>query len=447
MNAPPIKVGRDFALLSVNIVDGTRREPQPDQAILVRDGRIAAITPMSSFRHTDGVDELPLDGHTVMPGLIDAHVHLAGGRADVLEQEHGTAIEPTLLRAMRSVHQAQQLLRRGVTTVRDISWNGLYLKRLFVEQQIPGPKVVACGPGLTRTGGHADLHQLSRAYAHDHGPWGYLADGPHEVVKAVRHLLREGADAIKVFASGGDNWPHDRMTDVHYSAGELRACVEEAHRQRGTIVAAHAENREAIRLAVEAGRDTIEHGEDLDERLASEMARRGTILVPTLELIVNWERDFLPSGEAQRDKTRPDAFLYRDRYDHADAGDSAARALSSRAVESFQLARAAGVQIALGSDTVFEPLTPYGEYSIRELKALIEHGMSGSEALRSATSVSARAAGMDQVLGSVEVGKLADLLVLRKDPSNDIDAVADPANIFLTFCDGRLTVQDQTFVW
>lgn len=437
---------RGFALCDVAVVDGTGGPVRESAYVEVVGKRIAAIGDMADYAPRDGVEEVRLPGHYVMPGLIDAHVHLSGGRAEVDDQEIGVMAEPMLLKAMRSVYEAQQLLKRGFTTVRDISWNGLYLKRLFFEQQIPGPKIVACGPGLTRTGGHGDLFQFSPDYVAETGVWGIVADGPEEVRKAVRRNLREGADAIKIWVSGGDNWPHDRIDDVHYSMEELLACVEEAHRQKGTIVAAHAENRESIEMAVEAGCDTIEHGEEIDEALAREMVERGTILVPTLELIINWYRDFIPLGEGeQREPVRPDAFLYRDLYEERD--EEFGRAYASAAERSFRTALAAGVKIALGSDTVYEPLTKYGEYSAREFKALVQYGMTVPQAIRAATAVSSEAVGMSHVLGTLEPGKLADLLVLRADPTSNADVVYDAANHARVYCDGKLTVQEGEFVW
>jgi imidazolonepropionase-like amidohydrolase len=440
-----LNVANNFALLSVSVVDGRGGPPAADQAVVVRDGRIQSVSSMASYRSSDDVQGLPLDGQYVMPGLIDAHVHLAGGRAQIDDQELGVIAEPKLMRAMRSVYEAQQILKRGFTTVRDVSWNGLYLKRLFFEQKIPGPKVIACGPGLNRTGGHADLHQFTPSYVQENGAFGVLADGCDEIVKMVRLLLREGADAIKIFASGGDNWPHDRLDDVHYSLEELRACVEEAHRQKGTMVMCHAENRESIEMAVEAGCDTIEHGEDIDEELAARMVRQGTILVPTLQLIVNWYRDFIPVGQAAKPKARPDAFLYRDLYDTHDEAFGAR--YSQRAVQSFQTAKQMGIKIALGSDTVYEPLTPYGEYSALELRAMVEYGMTPCEAITAATATGSEAVGMAHRIGTIEVGKLADLLVVRRDPTEDPMVIYDAANIYLTFCDGKLTVEDGVFVW
>ncbi|WP_449282236.1 amidohydrolase family protein [Leucobacter sp.] len=434
-----------FVLCDVGIVDGSGGPARENAYIEVVGSRITAIGDMDGYAAREGVEEIRLPGHYVMPGLIDAHVHLSGGRADMEDQEIGVMAEPMLMKAMRSVYEAQQLLKRGFTTVRDISWNGLYLKRLFFEQQIPGPKVVACGPGLTRTGGHGDLFQFSSEYVEETGVWGIVADGPEEVRKAVRRNLREGADAIKIWVSGGDNWPHDRIGDVHYSMEELRACVEEAHRQKGTIVAAHAENRESIEMAIDAGCDTIEHGEEIDEELARKMVENGTILVPTLELIINWYRDFIPLGDEKREPVRPEAFLYRDLYE--ERTEAFGEGYSAAAEASFRTALSAGVEIALGSDTVYEPLTKYGEYSAREFKALVQFGMTVPQAIHAATAVSSQAVGMSHVLGTLEPGKLADLLVLRADPTSSAEVVYDVAHHARVYCDGRLTVQDGEFVW
>ena len=434
-----------FSLVNISLVDGNGGELKKNTAIVVKNGLISSVAGMESYRRPDGAQEIDLDGYYVMPGLIDAHVHLSGGRGDAEYQEIGVMAEPKLLRAMRSVYEAQELLKRGFTSCRDISWNGLYLKRLFFEQIIPGPKVIACGPGLSRTGGHVDLYQYTVDYNNENGFWGILADGKEEIIKAVRLVLREGADQVKIWASGGDNWPHDRNTDVHYSLEELCACVEEAHRQKGTLVASHAENLEAIKMSVEAGADTIEHGEDLNEEVAEKMRDKGVILVPTLELIVNWYKDFIPTGDESFKKARPDAFLYRDLYgkDQDMIGEQYCR----QAKDSFRLALEKDVKIALGSDTVYEPLTKYGEYSAREFKALVDCGMTVNQAITAATKTAAEALGMGHAIGTVEAGKAADLLVVKKDPTAAADVLYDPSNIFMTFCDGKLTVEDGRFAY
>lgn len=438
-----MEIGSKFALLNVSVVDGKGGWPEENKAVIVKDGIIHWIGHMKDYKKEDGVQEVSLDGFYVMPGMIDAHVHLAGGRGDMEYQEMEVIAENKLVRAMRSVYEAQAVLKRGFTSVRDVSWNGLYLKRIFGDNTLPGPRVIACGPGLSRTGGHADLYQYTEDYVRENGFWSIIADGPEEIRKAVRRVLREGADQVKIWASGGDNWPNDRSCDVHYSMEEIVMCVEEAHRQEGTFVCAHAENRESISMCVDAGVDTIEHGEDLDEELAVRMAKKGVILVPTLALVVNWHKDFVPTGDAAPKKIRPDVFLHRD----VPPSDEDGEFESQRAKESFQLAVEKGVKIALGSDTVYEPLTKCGEYSAREFKALVECGLTVPQAIRAATMGSAEALNMSHKIGTVEVGKEADLLVVRKDPTKSTDVLYNAENIYLTFIKGRLTVEDGRFVW
>jgi len=204
-------------------------------------------------------------------------------------------------------------------------------------------------------------------------------------------------------------------------------------------VLSHAENRDSIRDSVTAGADTIEHGEDLDEELCGEMVRRGTILVPTLELLTTWFTEFMPAhGEVQH--VRPEVFLHRD---VDEAIDPAAGARYAQAVfDNFRMARELGVKIALGSDTVYSPLTPHGEYSARELKAMVRGGMTPLEAITAATSVGAQALGMAHRIGTVEPGKAADLLVVTKDPTASADVLYDAGNLRWIICNGRLAVEE-----
>ena len=428
-----------YALLHASVIDGLGGPPSHNMAILVDGGDVRQVVAMQRFRRERDLQEVDCEGHFVLPGLIDAHVHLPGGRGDIEEQELGVLMEPKLVRAIRSVAEAQAVLKRGFTSVRDISWNGLYLKRVFREGSLPGPRVIACGPGLCRTGGHGDAYQYDEDYVVRNHFWAVLADGPEEIRKWVRRLLREGADEIKIWASGGGNWANDRNCDQHYNYDEIAAAVNEAHMQRGTLVCSHAENRDAIRDSVLAGVDSIEHGEDLDEELCQEMVKRGTILVPTLELLTTWYVEFMPA-DSPVEHIRPEVFLHRDVDDVPDveSGQRYARAV----VENFMMAKENGVKIALGSDSVYSPLTPHGEYSAREFRAMVKAGMSPLEAITAATSVGAQALGMAHRVGSIEPGKAADLLVVNKDPTADADVLYDARNIRWIISNGRLAVED-----
>jgi len=275
-----------------------------------------------------------------------------------------------------------------------------------------------------------------------------MADGPEEVRKAVRRVLREGADQIKIWVSGGDNWPHERNSDNHYTLEEVRMCVEEARMIRGTLCCAHVENNESLRICIEAGVDTIEHGECLDEECAEAMARKNMILVPTTELLLSWFTEFCPADRAEEipsKKIRPDAFLQREFENKPDA-DYGSRFVN-RVKDSFNLAREKGVKIALGSDTVYEPLTEYGEYSAREFRSLVKCGLAVPEAIKAATLTAAEALGMSHRIGTVEEGKNADLLIVKKDPTCDADVLYDANNIRMVIQNGRLAVEEGRFAY
>lgn len=432
-----------YALLNVGVVDGYGGWPADGMFIRVKGRQIAEIGPMKRYSKESGTQELSLDGHYVTPGLIDAHVHLAGGRADTEWQELEVFMEPKLLRAMRSVYESQKLLKRGFTSVRDISWNGLYLKRIYSDGILPGPRIIACGPGLSRTGGHGDAFQYSESFVKQEHFWSVIADGPEEIRKAVRRNLREGADQIKIWASGGDNWPHDRNSDTHYTLEEVKMCVQEARMVRGTLCCAHVENNESLRICIEAGIDTIEHGECLDEECAEAMARKNMILVPTLGLLLSWFTEFCPAADdasSRPKKIRPDAFLHRE-FDSKPDADYGRRFVRN-ILDSFALAREKGVKIALGSDTVYEPLTEFGEYSALEFKYLVRSGLTVPQAIRAATLTSAEALGMSHRIGTVEAGKNADLLVLKKDPTRDENVLYDAGNLRMVIQNGRLAVEE-----
>lgn len=425
-----------YAIHGARIITGRPEEVLEGYSLLIKDGRVERIAPPASSVPA-GYAEYNLDGYTILPGLIDAHVHLAGCHTSPEEQELGGILENSHARAIRSVANAQSLLRFGFTSVRDISWNGLYLKRIIGEGSLTGPRIVACGPGLSRVGGHGDLPALPEAFVQQEHFWTILADGTEEVRRAVRRLLREKADQIKLWISGGDNYPVDRNGDTHYTMAEVSTAVEEACMVEGTLVCAHCENTESIRLAIQAGVDTIEHGEALDKQTAGMMAAAGTILVPTLGLLLNWRKDFAFQEDPRMVKKRTHAFYQRDICEEALSEEEE----QERIITSFNHARAAEVPIALGSDTVFEPVTDYGFYSSRELSTLVQCGMTPMEALNAATEVSARALGLQEYIGTLEPGKIADFIVLNGHPDEDITILENPGNIHFIIQSGKTTVE------
>lgn len=435
---------KEYILTNITIIDGVENTPQPDMYLKVIGRNIEAIGRMEDY-HKDGCQEVDLAGYFVMPGLIDAHIHMAGGRGGGEWGDTEILCEPAPVRHMRSIYEAQKMLKSGFTTVRDISWNSLYMKRIFTDDTLPGPKVIACGPGLARTGGHCDSPQFPIDYVKDHHFWAIIADGEDECRRAVRQVLREGADQIKFWATGGGNWGTDRIDDTHYSQEEMNIICREAHLIKGTKVCAHCETEETIRMAIEAGVDTIEHGEDLTPELCDMMIERDIILVPTLFLLANWY-DLVPVVDIDTKRLmRPDPFLYRDYYHPLPEMEQ--KGYMQQVVRSFELALEKGVKIALGSDTVYEPSCEYGRQSLEEFAELVRRGMSLKQAIKAATFTAAEACGMERDIGSIEEGKLADLLVLKDDPTKDVNVLYDTDNIKCIITDGRLTVEDGRFAW
>lgn len=431
--------GKRYILLNVNIINGKGNEPLYNYAVVVSDGKIVDVLPTDKAKEIKGYEKYEMNGYFLLPGLIDAHVHLAGCKGDELAS---ILINPTV-RAFKGLGQAQQLLRYGFTSVRDISWNGLYLKRIFNEGSIIGPRIIACGPGLNRRGGHSDIHELPIEYIEDKHFWGVFADGKEEIKKAIRLIIREGADQIKFWATGGDNNCVDRAYDSHYNFEEIKTIVEEAKMIRGTKVCAHAEELEAIKNCVAAGVDSIEHGEDLDDEVADEMIKKNIYLVPTLKLLVDWEEDFATDEESCYTTTKLGPFFYRDKY----VEKPIIQYEREKVISSFKLAYEKGVKIALGSDSVDEDVTNYGKYSALELKTMVDvGGMTPIKGIKSACQTAAEILGISNYIGTIEKGKIADMILIKGDPSSNIDLLVDKRNIHYVIKEGKLVVEHDKLI-
>lgn len=435
---------REYYLTNITLIDGKDNVPAPDKWMHVRNGIIAGIGEMSSFKEPD-VAVYDYSGKYIMPGLIDAHVHMAGGRGCGDWGDTEILSENDNVRAMRSIYEAQKMLKYGFTTVRDISWNSLYMKRIFSDDVMPGPKVVACGPGLARTGGHCDAPQFDLDYVRKHHFWAIISDGAEECRRNVRRVLREGADQIKFWATGGGNWGTDRITDTHYSFEEMKTICDEAHMIDGTLVCAHCETEETIRMAIEAGVDTIEHGEELTEELADKMLEKGIILVPTLYLLANWYDIIDTPGVGAEKLIRPDPFLQRDVGQVF--SDEEKQDYMKQVVDSFKLAHKKGIQIALGSDTVYEPACEFGEQSLLEFRELVLRGMTVREAITAATYNGACACAMQKRVGALETGLEADYLVLDEDPTVSAEVLGNHEKIREVVLSGKTVVENGLLMW
>ncbi len=350
-----------------------------------------------------GERRLDLSGLTLLPGLINCHVHLClTGDPDPVQL---MAAEPVTLTAVRVALHARETLESGVTTVRDLGgrdYAELAVRTAIRQGLIPGPRVVAAGKVICMTGGH--------------GAWvGREADGPAEVRKAVREQLKAGAEVIKVIATGGVMTPGVEPGAAQLGLDELRAAVEEAGKA-GRRVAAHAQGSDGIADAVAAGVASIEHGIFLTEEIVARMRAAGTMLVATL---VAAER----IASAGPDAGVPAWMVAK------------SQAVVAAHVASFQLAYRTGVPIAAGSDAG-TPLNPHGSL-LPELRLMATHGMPPLECLRAATATAASLLGLGDRLGRIAPGYAADLVAVDGDPSEELEALA---RVRLVIAQGRVVV-------
>jgi imidazolonepropionase-like amidohydrolase len=374
-------------LRNATLWDGVRLEPRTGMDVVIDGPVIREVRPTSARVPGEDASIVELDGAFLMPGLIDMHVHLVwSGSPDparVVEEEGAQ------LTTVRAVANLQAEVHAGITTVRDLGGNWdlpITLARAVEHGYIAGPRIVAAGRTIIMTGGHDPF-------------WGIPSDGPTAVMRAVRRQVSLGAGVIKVAATGGvyGRPEGEEIGQVELTYEELAAAASEAHRF-GLRVAAHALGAEGIRNAVRAGIDTIEHGNFLDEALVAEMRQRGTALCPTL-------------------------LIYRTIADGAGGRiPSYATEKACRAVEahrhSFQLALEAGIPIVAGTDAG-SCSTPHPAL-IGELQVMHAYGMPVEQVLCAATSTAARVLGRADMVGTVEAGRRADLLILDASPLEEL---------------------------
>ena len=377
-----------FLLRNVTVVDGTGADPVPGQAVVVEGRWIAWIGPDGSAPSTTPDNVVDGGGRTVLPGLINCHVHLtADGAPDLFAQAAGDTVPLATLRAARS---AVETLQSGVTTVRDCGAADdvvVELAKAIERGVVPGPRVQAAGRVITMTGGHG--HFIGRE-----------ADGPDEVRKATRAEIKAGAAVIKVMATGGVLTPGVSPTQTALLPEELAVVAQEAHNS-GRRVTTHAIGRAGIHNALISGIDSVEHGFYFDDELLDIAVAQGTFLVPTIlavdGIVRNGQAAGIPGWVVE--KAEREAQQQR---------------------ESFAAAVASGMRIAAGTDAG-TPFNRHGDLAL-ELALMVQHGLTSMQTLIAATSGAAENLGLAHEIGTLEVGKLADLVLVDGDPVADITA-------------------------
>ena len=382
-------------LRGARIFDGTGADPA-DGDIAIEAGRIVGIG-----SGLDGDQAVELDGKTILPGFFDCHTHVMVTGVDLWQ----IAQQPFSYQFFQAVKNLEATLRIGITTVRDAGGADLGVKQAVDDGLVPGPRLQISIIMLSQTGGHGDDWypsggELPFFMPHPGRPSG-LVDGPDEVRRKVRELVRAGADVIKVATSGGVLSPRDDPRHAHFRPAELEALVEEAT-AAGIFVMAHAQGADGIKNAVRAGIRSIDHGIYLDDEAIELMKARGTWFVPTLvapQGVIDAYDAGVPLPPAIIDKARRVLEIHRAAFRHA--------------VE-------AGVRIAMGTDS---GVTPHGR-NLRELELMVEGGMTPAAALEATTRSAAQLLGVDGDLGTIDEDKLADFVVVSGDPY-DVATLAD----------------------
>jgi imidazolonepropionase-like amidohydrolase len=381
--------------------------PPAEADVVVEDGRILEVGP-----GLDGDETVDVGGRYLLPGLFDCHTHVTLSNVSLL----GSLQTPFSYRFFETVQNLAATLRVGITTVRDAAGADAGVKQAVDDGLVPGPRLQISVALLSQTGGHGDgwyrSGQVVKFWPVYPGMPDGLVDGPEAMRRKVRELVRAGADVIKVATSGGVLSPTDDPRHAHFRDDELAALVAEAA-AAGRWVMAHAQAADGIKAAVRAGIRSIEHGIYLDDEAIGLMLDRGAWLVPTLVA----PRGVLAAAEAGM--TIPDA-----------ARRKAVEVAEAHA-DSFRRAVAAGVKVAMGTDS---GVTPHGR-NLAELELMAKGGMTPAQVLAATTSSAAELLGLSGELGTLEPGKRADVVVVDGDPF-ELATLGD--RIVAVVKDGRL---------
>jgi imidazolonepropionase-like amidohydrolase len=393
---------KSIAIHAVRVIDGTGQTIER-ATVIVRGTMIAAIGSARTLSIPRGATKIDGRGLTLLPGLIDCHVHLClGAEPDVVD---AIAQETPSLTLLKSSHAARKTLEAGFTTVRDVGSRDhsiFTLQRAIDTGLVPGPRIAAAGLAICMIGGHARFI-------------GQEVEGVQQIRAVVRAQIAAGAAVIKVIASGGVLTPGTSPDQAQMTVEELQAAVEEAQRA-GRKVAAHAHGSSGMKNAIRAGVHSIEHATLMDDEASAMMKQQGVFMVPTLSALATTAACRLGCGipESALDK---------------------AKSMTKRHEVSFKKALRDGIQIAMGTDAG-TPFNFHGE-NAQELDRMAAFGMSPMQAILASTSTAARLIGIQDQVGTIEKGKLADLLLFKGNPLRHIDLLRDRSRIIGVMQNGR----------
>lgn len=407
-------MGQQTAIVGARLIDGTGADPV-DRSVVVFDGdRIAAVGAAGRVSVPQGARVIDGEGMAVLPGLIDAHVHISmTGAADLLTMSAHRSL-PQI--AFDTVSHLAATVEAGVTSIRtvgDIGHVDIAARNAINQARLRGPRICAAGKGLTSTGGHGTV--IPPWLRTSYGDISEVVDGPEAARAAVRRQIEAGCDHIKLFQTGGVVDPGGRIESEEFDAEELRTIVGTA-RLAGRPVACHAHNKHGILHAIAAGVRSIEHGMYFDEECGARAIEANVFLVPTLIVMDQILRHGRGAGLPQ--------FMIDN------VGDR-----TKQHHTNVQLASQMGVKVVTGTDAG-SVLTPHGAAAGMEVAMLVRAGLRPLDAIRAATSTAAELLGWESRLGTLEAGKLADVILVAGDPLSRPELLGQPESVRAVFING-----------
>lgn len=415
----PLQARQDLVAVRAGVlIDGSGSPPMSNAVILIADGRITDVGVDVGI--PSGATLIDWSEYTVLQGFIDSHTHLTGRVLGEPGWENAYVRDTPADAALHGVEHARQTVQAGFTTVRDVGAGGfadVSLRDAIDAGRILGPRMIVAAHALGITGGHCDVNGfVADLFGQEAGIQEGVANGPADILRAVRYQVKYGADVIKFCATGGVMSEGNSVGVQQYSSEEMRAIVEASHMVERRV-AAHAHGTVGIKVALRAGVNSIEHGSILDDEAIELFLETGAYLVPTLMAAENGiamvEAGVLTGERAEK-------ALY----------------ISPLAYDSFGRAAAAGVNVALGTDA---GVMAHGNNG-HEFTLMVEHGMAPMQAIMAGTSNAADLLGWGNRIGTVAVDKLADLVAVEGDPLSDISVLE---TVSVVMMNGRVVVDNR----
>jgi imidazolonepropionase-like amidohydrolase len=403
--------GKLVAIVGATLIDGTGREPVQDSVVLVEGKSIKEVGHRGQLSVPDGCRVVNAAGKTVMPGLIDSHLHISSITMSIEKRLFTTKT----VQLFQTAEMMKRTLRSGITTIRDAGTLGdVGFKQAIDMGLVEGPRLIVAG-GIGQTGGHFDDY-----YPHDLSVPFHpmpICDGVPAVQQAARQVLRTGVDFIKLCTTGGVLSPADSPEYTEWTLDELKAIVHEA-KARDREVMAHAEGNQGIRNAILAGIWSVEHGSYLDDETIRMFLDTGTFLVPTLFIV-------------------EEVAANADKMGLSDVAKAKIKMIKKIHSESFMKAAAAGVRIATGTDSCTDAM--HGK-NARELEWMVYYGSTPMQAIVAATKTAAEVCRIADVTGTLEPGKMADLLVVDGNPLADVTVLQQSELLSMVMKEGTAYV-------